>query len=202
MGRIAGLRAEDTRQRLLDAAASEFDRRGFEGTRVADIAAEAALSNGALYGHFRSKSDLLSAALTDRGAREIEELFSGAEGGSIAELLADIGRHLDRVPTGRGGLMVEALVASRRDPEVAEVTGRHLAEGLEWLADLIREDQGSGRVDETLSADGLARFCVMLLLGAMLMAPADLPAIPRPGWGDLISRIAESFITEVAPDPK
>lgn len=204
MGRIAGLRAEDTRQRLLDAAASEFDRRGFEGTRVADIAAGAALSNGALYGHFRSKSDLLSAALTERGAKEIEELFAGAEGHSVADLLADIGRHLDRVPAGRGGLMVEALVASRRDPEVADVTSRHLAEGLDWLTILIRDDQQAGRIDDELDAHGVARFCVMLLLGALLMAPADLPAIPRPGWADVIDRIADGFTTVAgeAAEPK
>lgn len=201
MGRIAGLRAEDTRQRLLDAAASEFDRRGFEGTRVADIAAGAELSNGALYGHFRSKSDLLAAALTDRGAREIEELFASADGHSVAELLADIGRHLDRLPVGRGGLMVEALVASRRDPEVAKVTSRHLAGSLEWLTGLIRQDQEAGQVDEALPAEGLARFCVMLLMGALLMAPADLPAVPRPGWADLISRIADGFTTGDARQP-
>lgn len=35
---------------------------GYDGTRVADIAAAAGVSNGALYAHFGSKTDLLSAA--------------------------------------------------------------------------------------------------------------------------------------------
>jgi AcrR family transcriptional regulator len=192
MGRIAGVTAGETRQRLLDAAAAEFDRRGFEGTRVADIAAGAALSNGALYGHFRSKSELLSAALTDRGERELETLFQGADGRSIADLLAAIGRSLNRLPPERGALMVEALVAARRDPEVAELSSRHLAEGEEWLTGLIRDGQSEGTIDTGVAPDAMARFCVMLLLGAMLLTPADLPAVSKPGWTDLIERIAEA----------
>ncbi len=192
MGRIAGVTAKDTRRRLLDAAAEEFDRRGFEGTRVADIAATADLSNGALYGHFRSKGDLLSAALTDRGGRELEALFGGADGRSIADLLTAIGRTLDRVPAGRGGLMVEALVAARRDPEVADVSSRHLGEAESWLAGLIREGQTEGAIDPALEAEALARFCIMLVLGATLLSPATLPAPPGGGWQDLIGRIADA----------
>ncbi|HET6965062.1 MAG TPA: TetR family transcriptional regulator [Acidimicrobiales bacterium] len=193
MGRIAGVTAEETRRRLLDAAAAEFDRRGFEGARVADIAAGADLSNGAMYRHFRGKSDLLSAALTDRGARELEDLFAGSDGRSIADLLAAIGRSLDRMPTGRGGLMVEALVAARRDPEVAEVSGRHLAGTEEWLGGLIRDGQAEGVIDPSVDSRSLARFCVMLVLGATLMAPADLPSGSKEGWADLIERIAGSL---------
>jgi AcrR family transcriptional regulator len=198
MGRIAGVTAGETRRRLLDAAAAEFDRRGFEGTRVADIAAGASLSNGALYGHFRSKGELLSAALTDRGARDLDTMFQGADGRSIADLLAAIGRSLTRLPPERGGLMVEALVAARRDPEVAELSSRHLAEGEDWLTGLIRQGQDEGRIDVDTAPDALARFCVMLLLGAMLLTPADLPSVSQPGWADLIDRIAEA----VAGPPK
>lgn len=198
MGRIAGVTAEETRQRLLAAAAAEFDRRGFEGTRVADIAAGAELSNGALYGHFRSKSDLLSAALTERGSRELSELFRDADGRSIADLLAAIGRNLNRLPPERGGLMVEALVAARRDRDAAEVSSRHLAEAESWLIGLIRAGQAEGTIDAEVGADALARFSVMLLLGAMLLTPTDLPAVGKPGWADLIERIEEAVTARPA----
>lgn len=192
MGRIAGVTAEETRRRLLDAAAVEFDRRGFEGTRVADIAAGADLSNGALYGHFRSKSELLSAALTDRGTRELEALFRGADGHSIADLLAAIGRSLNGVPPERFGLMVEALVAARRDQEVADLASQHLVDVQAWLVGLLRDGQAEGAIDPTTDSDALARFCMMLLLGAMLLTPAELPPVSKGGWADLIDRIARS----------
>src|SRR5215469_17322934 len=59
MGRIAGATAAETRKRLLAAAADVFAERGYDGTRVADIAAAAGVSNGALYAHFGSKAELL-----------------------------------------------------------------------------------------------------------------------------------------------
>jgi AcrR family transcriptional regulator len=67
MGRIAGVTAADTRDRLLRAAADVFAERGYDGTRVADIAAAAGVSNGALYAHFGSKAELLVAALRTHG---------------------------------------------------------------------------------------------------------------------------------------
>lgn len=182
---------------MLEAAADEFDRRGFEGARVAEIAAGAELSNGALYRHFGSKSELLSAALTERGARELDALFGGADGHSIADLLAAIGRSLDRLPPGRGGLMVEALAASRRDPDVAAVSTAHLAEAEGWLAGLIRDGQQEGVIDGRLEAPALARFCLMMVLGAALLSPTDLPPVGE-GWSRLIGRVAEA----VNPTPR
>lgn len=63
--RIGGaVRQEDsTRQRLLDAATEVFLEKGFEGTRVAEIARRAGLTTGAIYGNFDNKADLLTAAL-------------------------------------------------------------------------------------------------------------------------------------------
>ena len=42
-------------------------RRGYEGTRVSDIAGEAGLSNSALYAYFTSKAELLLGALRTHG---------------------------------------------------------------------------------------------------------------------------------------
>src|ERR1700756_4668874 len=69
MGRIAGVTAAETRERLLLAAADVFARRGYDGTRVADIAAAAEVSPGALYAHFGSKAELLGAGLRKDGRR-------------------------------------------------------------------------------------------------------------------------------------
>src|SRR6266496_1457488 len=69
MGRIAGVTAAETRERLLRAAADMFAERGYDGTRVADIAAAAGLSNGAMYAHFASKAELLVGALRAHGRR-------------------------------------------------------------------------------------------------------------------------------------
>lgn len=189
MGRRAGLDPAETRRRLLDAAAAEFDLRGLEGARVSDIAARAGLSNGALYRHFACKADLLAAALADRGSRQIEVLFPGADVTSIAPMLAFVARNLDRAQPAQGGLMIEALVAAKRDPEVAEVVREHLAEGQQWLSRLLRGAQEAGVIDAGVDTDALAHLCVLIGLGAVLVSPARVPGGARAGWEDLILRL-------------
>ncbi|ATY14193.1 TetR family transcriptional regulator [Amycolatopsis sp. AA4] len=51
-------RAEQTRKAILDAAASRFDAVGFLGASLSDILAEAGVTKGALYFHFKSKEEL------------------------------------------------------------------------------------------------------------------------------------------------
>src|SRR5215475_3909202 len=96
MGRTAGVSAADTRERLLRAAAAVFAERGYDGTRVADIAAAAGVSNGALYGHFGSKAELLVDALRTHGRQLLADLFAADPERSVTDLLLWIGRRLPR----------------------------------------------------------------------------------------------------------
>ncbi|HYF41358.1 MAG TPA: TetR family transcriptional regulator [Ramlibacter sp.] len=52
-----------TRSRLLDAAERVFQAKGLSGTSLADIAAEAGTTRGAIYWHFRDKADLFNAMI-------------------------------------------------------------------------------------------------------------------------------------------
>src|SRR5262249_19491308 len=87
VGRIAGVTGAQTRDRLLRAAACAFAERGYDGTRVADIAAAAGVSNGALYAHFASKADLLVNALRTHGRRLLADLLAADPDRSITDLL-------------------------------------------------------------------------------------------------------------------
>ena len=55
-----------TRERLLDAAAKVFARRGFAGASLEEIAEEAGLTKGAVYSNFSSKDDLIAALIDER----------------------------------------------------------------------------------------------------------------------------------------
>ena len=56
---------EPTRARILAAAADLFSRLGYEGTTVKDIARKCQLTDPALYYHFNSKRDILTALLVE-----------------------------------------------------------------------------------------------------------------------------------------
>jgi AcrR family transcriptional regulator len=194
MGRIAGVTATETRERLLRAAADVFAERGYDGTRVADIAAVAGVSNGAMYAHFSSKADLLAGAIRTHGRRLLADLFATDPDRSITELLLVLGRWLPRRRDLRGYLIVEALVAARRDEDVAAPMRDYIGERGDWLAELMRVGQADGELDSSLSPNALAHLCLLLSMGSALVTP-ELHAVDDGEWTDLLSRI----VTALAP---
>ena len=70
---VATPKAEETRERILDAALKLFRQNGFDETTMRDIAAEAGVATGAAYYYFRSKEELVMAfyVRTNDEAREL-----------------------------------------------------------------------------------------------------------------------------------
>jgi AcrR family transcriptional regulator len=193
MGRITGVSAADTRARLLSAAATAFQTQGFEGTRVADIASGAGVSNGAMYSHFSSKTELLAEALRGHASDDLAELFLDDPDRTVVDLLVTLGTGLVQRDPDRGALVVEALVAARRDGEVAATMGGHLRERDGWLADIIRQGQAEGTFAADLSPEVVSRYCLMLLLGSILLPAAGLAPIDEGEWAALMSRLGDAL---------
>jgi AcrR family transcriptional regulator len=188
MGRVAGVTATETRERLLQAAADAFAAQGYDGTRVADIAASAGVSNGALYAHFGSKAELLVGALRAHGRRHLADMFEADPGRPVSEMLLEIGRRLVSKPDAGGYLLVEALVAARRDEAVAKPMRDDMGERADWLAQLIGGAQVAGELDQSVSADALAHFCLLLTMGSALVTPHS-PAVDEGEWAQLLTRL-------------
>jgi AcrR family transcriptional regulator len=73
-------RKAETRARLLQAAAEVYALRGFGGATLDEVAAQAHLTKGAVYDHFGSKENLLTALMEEYLAGAIAEqltLFDG-----------------------------------------------------------------------------------------------------------------------------
>src|SRR6476620_11683152 len=70
-------RRQRTRDALLDAAATVFAERGFQGASLDEIAATAGYTRGAIYKHFADKEELLQEVcvrLNERTFAEFDEL--------------------------------------------------------------------------------------------------------------------------------
>ena len=96
--------AAATREQLLDAAERVFRDRGVTRTSLAEVAAEAGVTRGAVYWHFRDKADLF-AAMCQRATSPMDTLAeqaSGATGGSpigtLRSLCVDALAHLTGDP--------------------------------------------------------------------------------------------------------
>jgi AcrR family transcriptional regulator len=198
MGRVAGVTSAETRARLLRAAADVFAARGYDGTRVADIAAAAGVSNGALYAHFGSKAELLVAALRAHGGRVLADLLAADPERPVADLLFQVGRSLPRQRDDRRYLAVEALIAARRDDDVAGPMRAYTSERAGWLAGLVLAGQAGGELDPALSPEALAHFCLLLAFGSSLLT-ADLHAVDDAGWSALLARVVGALAPAADP---
>lgn len=219
MGRIAGGSAEDTRGRLIAAAAHVFAERGYERATIAEITSRAALSSGAVYANYGSKSELLVAAIRANASEEIDALANARDADAIREQLVKLGSALPRRRTIDGALLVEAVVAARRDPEVAAVLSKLVRQREEQFAQLIHRafepDTGNAAAADQEPVDGpvtpedeaIARFALMLTLGSLLASALDLPSIDPEAWDDVVSRVvsgvadAELAAVPIHPTP-
>lgn len=74
MARRTKEEAQETRNRILDTAERVFSANGVAHTSLADIASAAELTRGAIYWHFKNKSDLFT-AMVDRELLPLDELL-------------------------------------------------------------------------------------------------------------------------------
>jgi AcrR family transcriptional regulator len=89
----------DTRKALVDAARQLFTEQGYAATGTEEIVAAAGVTRGALYHHFRDKSDLFRAVM-EEVAREVAENLvdsglGGTSGAAWAEIRAGLSAFLD-----------------------------------------------------------------------------------------------------------
>ena len=196
MGRIAGVTAEQTRERLLDAAARVFELKGYDGATVSLIAQEAGVTTGAIYAHYGSKAELLAAALTAHGERATASLFPPGRRSDAPTVLTTLGKRLAARDPHESALLVEALLAARRDPELADILGSAIGGRESVMTALVTRAQTNGELSKGVSADAAARFTLMLGLGSAIAASLGLPAIDRSEWSALIERVVDAFTPE------
>jgi TetR/AcrR family transcriptional regulator, transcriptional repressor for nem operon len=75
---------QETRRRILAAAATSVRRKGFNASSVGEVMAAAGLTVGGFYAHFQNKDDLMLEALEQVLAERRELLLTFAEGDDAA----------------------------------------------------------------------------------------------------------------------
>jgi AcrR family transcriptional regulator len=193
MGRRTGVTSDETRQELLAATMQVLLARGYQGTRVSEIAKEAGVTSGAIYNHFSSKADLLSAAIAEQGPNVISDLLASGAQGSVLDALRQIASRLPAGTRAMGPLLLELVVTAARDPEVADVVSRGFAEREVGAADVIRLAQAGGEVDPALDAEAVGRFTTMLALGSLVVGSLDLKPIDEGAWAGVTDRMLDAI---------
>jgi AcrR family transcriptional regulator len=146
-----------TRAALLDAALDCLVERGYSGTTTLETARRAGVSRGAQQHHFRSRAELLAAAverLFDRRLREFRDAF-----GSVDPSMDPLDAAIDLLWKMFQGpafiAWVELWVAARTDPQLADAVvamdQRFDAESRKLFAEILPIERAT---DPVLEANG------------------------------------------------
>ena len=183
-------KARATRAALVQSAYDLFVEQGYGAVSVRDVARRTQLTSGAIYGHFRSKADLLVAAIADHIERDLRHASTGRD-----PLRAYLQRQWRsyRSRSGLRALLVEAAAAARVDPEVKrQLHDLQTARFEEWNA-IYRGLQEAEELDPTVDMDAVVTMLWATELGLGLLEAWDVE-LPKPAaWGNLVDRVIGSL---------
>lgn len=161
-----------TRQALIDAATDLFERRGYEQTTVADIAAAAEIGTRTFFSYFASKEDLLFPDSDARVQATVEAIATRRPGDRPADVLLralqDVGEAEDAMAGRR------AALRARLTRTVPAVRGRGLQAQLDAQREIARHLAGAfpGDLDE-ISAGALVGAFIGAITGALQVLLED-----------------------------
>jgi AcrR family transcriptional regulator len=193
MGRRAGVTSEETRADLLTAALQEFEKHGYDGTKVSDIASSAGVTSGAIYNHYPSKAKLLAAAIRQSGPGVFLAEVRGDRTKSVVDGFRAAGVDLGgRRDASRSALILEMVAAARRDPAVATTVREIMVENERIRTELIRRAQDDGEISTELDAATLSRYTSMMSLGSVVLRALEVPPVAKTRWTKLIDVLLDA----------
>lgn len=87
MARYGAEHKERTRRRIVEMSGRRLKVGGLAGSGVAALMADAGLTNGAFYGHFSSKDDLVAGVITDQLGAQRDRIADAAAGPGIEQVV-------------------------------------------------------------------------------------------------------------------
>ena len=166
-GRPLGLRALETRQRLLAATSELLEKRSLREIRVVEIARKVGTSPATFYQYFKDVEEVVLTLASDAAdqmpdlAELLGEEWNSTHGLDDARAIVDAFiRHWDEQ---QAVLRIRNLAADEGEARFQKVRRRAMRPVLDHFAAQIRQAQASGRVSSALSDYGAAAALAAIL---------------------------------------
>ena len=168
---------ENTRQKLLTAAAICFAEKGYSGCSVSDIAKRAEVAKSTMYVHFETKAALYKAIMEEEHAQGADKARQAADVkpylngilGAMTGCITDVGFPVDH------RLWIEILAVAAREASIRET---FLASDKEMRAvfiQLLGKAAEADEIDGSLDLDAVSVWLYALVDG-LIARTADDPA--------------------------
>lgn len=201
VNRRDGRRAEargTAREKLLDSAAKVFAERGYRGTSADEVAADAGVTKGALYWHFKNKQELFFALIEERVDRRARALMQITETAAREqETAALVSRGITDVVTEERDLILlthEYWSLAVRAPELLQRYVERQRSLTAALARALRARHETTGVPLSYPADLLASAIMALASGLAMDRIADPESVPTGLLGDMLTLLYDGLV--------
>lgn len=190
-------RTEARRQEVLDAASECFEKFGFHGASMAQIAKTARMSPGHIYYLFENKDDIIGTIVEREQAERLTHVDAMRREDDVVRAMieqADCG--VEHQLASGAALQLEVLAEAGRNPKLAEIVrnGDRLAR--EKLATVMAAAFAQrGRTCD--ARDLAARIeALMALFDGLMLRTVRHPAIDRDAIAPVVRRIVAALLEE------
>jgi AcrR family transcriptional regulator len=166
-------RSEETRSKIMEAAIKLFSTQGFNKASVDDICAEAGISKGAFYHHFKSKQELF-VALLDGWLQAIDTAIEASKDKTAPETFMQMTEAFPYIfETAGDGLpmFLEFWLQASRDKKIWEASIAPYRRYHKYFTTLIKKGVEEGsfiEVDPELTSRMIVSTAMGLLLQSLL----------------------------------
>jgi AcrR family transcriptional regulator len=135
---------------ILDAAFEEFAQKGYESTRLDDVANRAGIAKGTVYLYFKNKETLFRAVLRDQITHVLGdfEAYAQKSSGSADDLIRELlsRQYSELVQNAKARSIVRLLIAeSRKFPQLSEMYyDDMIAPGIRTIRLILEKASSSG----------------------------------------------------------
>jgi TetR/AcrR family transcriptional repressor of nem operon len=191
-------KGEQTRRRIVEAAAPIFNKRGYEGSSLNDLMEATGLKKGGIYRHFSSKEELAAEAFdyTWEAAWNARLLHVDEKANGIEKLKQLIANFVDHRSPVAGGCPILNTAIDADDGN--SVLRAHVLKALRsWVARLqtvVEQAQTRGEAEDGVDPKAVATLIVASLEGALMMSRLERNDEPLRRVQQHLNRYLESEV--------
>jgi TetR/AcrR family transcriptional repressor of uid operon len=156
----------ELRERIMQSAMENFSKKGFDRTRMEDIAAAAGLAKGTLYLYFKDKEDLFY-AICDHNLEELRKQLSRVFNRK-ENVLPDAERFYDEYrkrSLSSDTIWFEMIAVSTRTPRLRKILAENQSKVYRVVKEFLMTQIERGFLREDIKADIVASALIALYNG-------------------------------------
>ena len=168
MPRILPEYREEVRKKIVQEAFALFQKKGYHGTTMGEIAERLNVTKPALYQYFPGKEDLY-AAVAEKGREELVGILERSyDGNTLFDGNAALFDNLIKYVPEFHWMYSEMMILAAHNDQLRDILHRDRAEDLRAIERFIASQQKRGLVSDRLDSRVLAVACDALINGLLM----------------------------------